>query len=116
MATAEDWGRAGDSAAYPVCLDLRGSGICVWFGAGAGQRGDCPAGRGRSGAILSAKRSDPASDCVPYQPLRTSQAGFLDAEQGAGIEVHNTKFCLWIKCRVQEVVFFPHFDLYRRFL
>ena len=92
------------------------SGICVWFGAGAGQHGDCPAGRGRSGDILSAKRSDSAADCVPYQPLRTAQAGLLDAGQGAGIEVHNTKFCLWIKCRVQEVVFFPHFVLYRRFL
>ena len=30
--------------------------------------------------------------------------------------VQSTKFCLWIKCRVQEVVFFPHFVLYRRFL
>lgn len=44
---------------------------------------------------------------VPYQPLRTAQAGLLDAGQGAGIEVHNTKFCLWIKWQSAGSSFLP---------
>lgn len=46
---------------------------------GLGQHGDRPAGCSRSDNILPAKRSDPAADCVSYQPLRTAKAGLLDA-------------------------------------
>ena len=96
-AAPEDRGRAGGAAAYRGHLDLCGTGLCIWLGAGAFEHGDCPAGRGCPGGILPAKRPDSAGDCVPYQPIRAAEAGLLAAGPSAGPQICDTGFGLWIK-------------------
>ena len=78
-------------------LDLCGDGLCIRLGAGAAQYGNRPAGRGRPGDILPAERPYPVGDRVSHKPLWAAEAGLLAAGQGAGFEVCNTGFGLWIK-------------------
>src|SRR5699024_4554871 len=96
-ADIEECDCAGDPAAHPGHLDLRGAGLCVRLGAGAAQYGDCPAGRGRPGDILPAERPYPAGDRVSHTPRWADEAGLLDAGQGGGSSVFAARYNLWIE-------------------
>ena len=95
----EGRGRAGDRAAYPVRLDLCGAGLCVRFGVGAGQHGDCSAGVAvlvtyspQNGLIL-------LLIAFLISPYGLPKAGLLDAGQGAGLKL---QFKIGFMVKVQQ--------------
>lgn len=47
--------------------------------------------------IFSAKRPYPAADRISHKPLWAAEAGLLAAGQGAGFEICNSGFGLWIR-------------------